>query len=255
MTRADAIRLLRDAGVADPARDVRLLEEAGRGEAWFNEALDQRRARRPMAQILGHRDFWRYRFKVTADVLDPRPETETLVEAALKHPFVSVLDLGTGSGAILLSLLGERPEARGVGTDISERAILVAGENAAALGLADRVILPLSDWWEDVGGRYDLIVSNPPYIRSTDISALSPDVREFEPQVALDGGPDGLEAYDRIIEGLSDHLLPGGRVLLEIGPDQAAEVSSRLAAAGLAQIKIHLDLDGRDRVLEAQLVP
>jgi len=251
MTRAEALAALRAAGVSDPATDARrLAADLGEGSA-LAEAVARRARREPVSHILGYRDFWKHRFRVGPDVLDPRPETETLVEAALSASFTRVLDLGTGSGAIVISLLAERAEATGVGTDISERAVLVAGENAAAIGVADRLILPLSDWWADVGGRYDLIVSNPPYIAVDEMSGLAPEVREFEPEGALTDGGDGLEAYRAIAGGVLDHLTPGGRLLVEIGPTRAAAVREIFSARGLELRAVHPDLDGRDRVVEA----
>ncbi len=252
MKRAEAVVALRAAGIADPEGDARRLERAFETPEAFAHAIRRRAAAEPVSHILGYRDFWKHRFKVTADVLDPRPETEILIEVALREPFTKVLDLGTGSGCIVISLLEERPDALGVGADLSERAVLVAGENAAAIGVADRLILPLSDWWDDVGGQYDLIVSNPPYIAASEMKDLSKDVRDFEPALALTDGGDGLEAYRKIAAGVSGHLTPRGRLLLEIGPTQAAAVSAILRGAGLDDIKVHTDLDGRDRVVEAR---
>lgn len=253
MTRDEVAEVLRRAGVPDPGRDARKLIEAaeGRKTGWLEDAVARRAAREPMSHILGYRDFWNHRFRVTPDVLDPRPETETLVELALQKPFHRVLDLGTGSGAIVISLLAERPEATGVGTDISPEALLIAGENALAAGVADRLILPLSDWWEDVGGTYDLIVSNPPYIAAAEMDALSPEVRKHEPRAALTDEGDGLAAYRAIAEGAVLHLATHGRLLLEIGWTQGQAVSEILSAAGLDVMAVHPDLDGRDRIVEA----
>ncbi|MEL7107065.1 MAG: peptide chain release factor N(5)-glutamine methyltransferase [Pseudomonadota bacterium] len=254
MTRTKALAALAAAGVADPPGDLRRLERAADTHApgWLDQAVARRARREPMSHILGERAFWKSAFKVNAHVLDPRPETEVLVEVALRAPFEKVLDLGTGSGAIVISLLAERPDATGVGTDISEHAVLVAGENAAAHGVADRLILPLSDWWDDVGGTYDLIVSNPPYIAAVEMAHLAPEVREHEPRIALTDEADGLSAYRVIAARAAGFLRPGGRLLLEIGPTQAAAVSELLVAGGLGQVRVHCDLDGRDRVLEAQ---
>jgi release factor glutamine methyltransferase len=198
---------------------------------------------------VGYRDFWKSRFHVTPDVLDPRPETETLVSLALERPAARILDLGTGSGCILISLLLEWPEATGVGTDIYETGILVAGRNAAALGVADRIILPLSDWYDDIGGRFDLIVSNPPYIAAGEMAGLAADVRDHEPHLALTDGADGYAAYRTIVAGAPDHLTPGGRLMVEIGPTQAEVVRAFFNEAGFGEITVHPDLDGRDRVV------
>lgn len=248
---ADAAKRLEEAGVEgrDAYRLWRLTQETGQD---FDVAIARRVAREPFSHIAGFRDFWKSRFKVTPHVLDPRPETETLIEAALSEPFTRVLDLGTGSGCILVSLLVERPEATGVGTDISPEAVLVAGENAAALGVAHRLILPLSEWYDDIGGTFDLIVSNPPYIALSEMEALAPEVRTHEPRLALTDEGDGLGAYRAIASGAPGHLVPGGRILVEIGPTQAREVVALFRAAGLVGIEVHPDLDGRDRVVEAR---
>jgi release factor glutamine methyltransferase len=264
---------LATAGVPDPARDARALLAHAAGiapdrlslhiddtltpdaAARLDAALTARAARQPVSQITGGRDFWRHRFIVTPDVLDPRPETETLVAEALRAPFSRVLDLGTGSGAILLSLLAERPGAAGLGIDVSPAALDVALRNAAALGLTDRATFALSDWFDAVSGPFDLIVSNPPYIAAGEMAALSPEVRDWEPHLALtprdDPGGDGLSAYRAIAGGVPRHLSPGGRLIVEIGPTQGASVAAILAAAGLTDVAVLPDLDGRDRVVRA----
>jgi len=263
--RAGVARLA-GAGVPDPARDARLLlafalgiapdrltlhlpealpPEAG---ARFDAALARRLARQPVSQITGRRAFWGRDFRVTPDVLDPRPETETLIAAALETPFARVLDLGTGSGAILLTLLAERPQATGLGTDLSPDALAVARGNARALGVGARADFRQADWFGGVAGRFDLVVSNPPYIAEAEMAALSPEVLH-EPRMALTPGGDGLDAYRAIACGLLPHLAPGGRVLVEIGPAQGAAVSALFRAAGLADVTILTDLDHRDRVV------
>ena len=253
VTRAEAIEALRAAGVADPLTDVRRLEKYADGDTQtFQAAVLARAERRPMSHILGWRSFWKHEFRVTADVLDPRPETELLVGLAASEPFTRVLDLGTGSGCIVLSLLLEQPQASGVATDVSPEAMRIAGENAARLGVADRLILPLSDWFMDVGGRYDLIVSNPPYIAADEMAVLDPDVRDFEPRQALTDEADGLTAYRIIAANALNHLTPGGRILVEIGPMQAKAVSALFQEVGLEDIRTHTDLDDRDRVIAAR---
>ena len=266
MTRDEARRFLESAGVPDAAGDARRLWDAalaGAGEKDRDNpgpaALDrfggfvERRARRePVSHIVGGRHFWKGWFHVTPDVLDPRPDTETLVEAALAEPFCRVLDLGTGSGCILISLLAERPEATGVGTDISDKAVLVAGKNAALHGVADRIVLPISDWFADTGGRFDLIVSNPPYIGAAEMAGLEPEVRNHEPRLALTDEADGLGAYRRIAAGAINHLTPGGRLMVEIGPTQAGDVAELFREVGLAAIEVLKDLDGRDRVVSGR---
>ncbi len=251
MTLADAAIMLRRAGVdgGEARRLWRLAEETGEE---FSSLVQRRTAREPFSHLSGYRDFWTGRFRVTPDVLDPRPETESLVHEALKVPFTKVLDLGTGSGCIVISLLVERPEARGVGTDLSDKALLIAGENAAMAGVDDRLVLPVSDWFADVGGRYDLIVSNPPYIAADEMAGLSPEVRDHEPRKALTDEGDGLSAYRVIAAGAADHLTEGGRLLVEIGPTQSEAVCGIFSAAGLEDMAVHPDLDGRDRVVSAR---
>jgi release factor glutamine methyltransferase len=220
--------------------------------ARFDTALQARAARRPVAQITGQRRFWKRTFRVTPDVLDPRPETEVLVAAALERPFARLLDLGTGTGAILLSCLGDRPAATGLGTDISKEALAVAAANAADLGLAGRAAFQRADWFAGLAGRFDLILSNPPYIAASEMAALSPDVRQWEPHVALTPGGDGLAAYRAIGAGAAAHLAPGGYLMVEIGPTQARAVMAIFAAAGLEPVALRPDLDGRDRVVIAR---
>lgn len=271
-TAAEALRAgiahLAGAGLSDAAGDARLLlahaldlprhrlsgalsapmpAEAVRR---FDAALRARAARQPVSQIIGRRAFWKHEFRVTRDTLDPRPETETLIEAALAEPFASVLDLGTGTGAILISLLAERPQARGTGTDISAAALSVAQENAAEIGVCATFLE--SDWFAAVTGRFDLIVSNPPYIALDEMAGLAPDVRDWEPRLALTDEGDGLAAYRVIAASAPGHLMPGGRLMVEIGPTQGAEVAALMQAAGLTDSHILPDLDGRDRVVFAR---
>ena len=216
-------------------------------------ALAARARHQPVSQIIGSRLFWGRRFRVTRDVLDPRPETECLIAAALAQPFARVLDLGTGSGAILLTLLAERPDASGLGTDLSPKALAVALGNAQALGLTARASFARADWLDGVQEQFDLIVANPPYIAAAEIAGLAPEVRVWEPHLALTPGGDGLGAYRKIAAGAPAHLAPGGVLLLEIGPTQAAAVTALLTAAGLRCGPTLPDLDGRDRVVVARL--
>lgn len=217
----------------------------------YEEAITARVLRQPVSQIVGERLFLGRRFRVTPDVLDPRPETETLVLRALERPFVRMLDLGTGSGCILLSCLAGMGIATGTGADLSEAALTVARGNAEALGLSRRARFVRSDWFSGLPGRFDLIVSNPPYIAADEMAGLAPEVRDWEPQMALTPGGDGLEAYRAIAAGAPARLMAGGRILLEVGPAQGQAVSGLLAAAGFERIAILPDLDGRDRVVEA----
>ncbi|MEL6837734.1 MAG: peptide chain release factor N(5)-glutamine methyltransferase [Pseudomonadota bacterium] len=209
----------------------------------------RRRGGEPISHIIGGRAFYGREFKVTKDVLDPRPETETLIATALNAPFQDVLDLGTGSGAILLTLLAEVPQAVGMGTDISEAALRVASQNATALGVLERAHFEVSDWFQAVGGGYDLIVSNPPYIAADEMDDLQSEVRLYEPRIALTDEADGLTAYRAISAGAPAHLRPGGRLIVEIGPSQAKAVSALMADAGFRAIRVIPDLDGRDRVV------
>ena len=256
------------AGIESSAREARRIMAAALGVAPDRVSLMQtdplphaaedrlsgmaarRCAREPLAHILGLRAFYRHEFRVTRHVLDPRPETEVLVDAGLGAPFERVLDLGTGTGCILLSLLAARPGAEGVGTDISEEALAVARENAQNLGVADRCNLLKSDWFSAVDGQFDLIVSNPPHIAAWEMDTLEPELR-YEPRGALTDEGDGLTAYRAIAAGAMAHLGPGGRLLLEIGWRQGPDVSEILRAAGFDGLRILSDLDGRDRVVSA----
>lgn len=267
---AAAAARLRAAGVQDPARDARiLLAHAARIEASrvtliapedldpdvaerFEQLVALRAVRVPVSHLLGEREFYGRRFKVSKEVLDPRPETETLIEAALAEPFERVLDLGLGSGCILVTLLAEMPQATGLGVDLSEAACLQASANAVLHRVEARADIQQSDWFSNVTGRFDLIVSNPPYIALDEMAGLSPEVREHEPDMALTDGRDGLSAYRVLAAGLRGHLRPGGRVCLEIGPTQGPAVADMLQRAGLSDIAILSDLDGRDRVAFAR---
>lgn len=262
---AKAAERLRAAGVETPERDARrlvafaagvaadrlsiLLRDPFDAEEALTAALTARVARQPVSQITGRRLFWGREFRVTPDVLDPRPETEELVSEALEHPFERVLDLGTGSGCILLSLLADRPGTLGAGTDLSEAALTVARRNADQLGITAGFLQ--SDWFEAVDGQFDLIVSNPPYIALAEMDGLAPETRDWEPRMALTDEGDGLSCYREIAAGCDAHLAPGGRLLVEIGADQGQAVSEIFAAAGLEDIRIRTDMDGRDRVVSA----
>ncbi|MCA2008982.1 peptide chain release factor N(5)-glutamine methyltransferase [Tritonibacter mobilis] len=258
---------LRAAGVDDPARDARvLLAHAARIEAArvtliapeelshevaerYDQLISLRAIRVPVSHLIGERDFYGRRFKVSAEVLDPRPETETLIEAALSEPFERVLDLGVGSGCILVTLLAEQQGALGLGVDLSEAACLQASANAVLHRVEARADIRQSDWFSAVKGQFDLIVSNPPYIALDEMDDLSEEVREHEPQMALTDGADGLSAYRLICAGLGRHLAQGGRVLVEIGPTQGTAVAEMMRAAGLVEVTVLPDLDGRDRVV------
>lgn len=264
-----AIRRLTKAGVADAPGDARkLLAHAMRlppdrmtlhlsdvmtaeDQARFDDAVLRRSARQPVSQIIGHRDFFGRTFRISEHVLDPRPETETLVLAALAQPFDRVLDLGTGSGCILLSLLAEQPSATGIGTDLSDWALKVAQGNCHRMGLEPRASFCAGFWFAAVEGQglFDLILSNPPYISATEVERLEPEVRDWEPHLALTPGGDGLGAYRAIAAGAPAHLAPGGRLMVETGPTQGPAVAQLWHDAGLVQVQILPDLDGRDRVV------
>jgi len=218
----------------------------------FLDALKARRARQPLAQILGVWSFYGRAFETTAETLTPRPDTESLIEIALQQPFRRLLDLGTGTGAIAVTLLAERPAATGLATDISDAALAVATRNAGRHEVADRMTLQQSDWWGGVDGLFDLIVSNPPYVSENEYAALAPEITRWEPRGALTPGGDGLSAYREIARGMRDHLAPGGRCLLEIGEGQGADVSALLRAAGLEDVTVHPDINGKDRVVSAR---
>ena len=222
-------------------------------EARFAQMLAARAAGRPVSRILGRRAFWGRDYEVTDAVLDPRPETETLVAAALEGPAPArFADLGTGSGILAVTLLAEWPTAHAVATDISAEALEVAGRNAARHGVASRLTLLRSDWCASLTGAFALIVSNPPYITQGEMAALAPEVRDHDPHLALTPGGDGLDAYRAIVKAAPDHLTPGGRLMVEIGASQGQAVSALMGAAGLTAIRVLPDLDGRDRVVEGR---
>ena len=260
---------LRAAGVPDPARDARILlahaasvdaarvtliapEEIAPDIAERYEKLIALRAVRvPVSHLVGQRAFYGRDFKVSRDVLDPRPETESLIELALSEPFERVLDLGTGSGCILVTLLAEQQDARGLGLDLSEAACLQASANAVLHGVQARAEITQSDWFSAAEGRFDLIVSNPPYLAQSEMADVSPELRLHEPEMALTDGQDGLSVYRIIAAQAQGYLTPTGRVLAEIGWQQGADVKVIFEAAGWGRVRILPDLGGRDRVLWA----
>ena len=273
--------VLREAGIETPELDARLLlchaaalthesfvaraGEALQPEAAVRlEALVRRRAsREPISRITGTREFYGRSFLVDESVLDPRPDTETLIEAALaliektgrREEPLRLLDLGTGTGCILVTLLDELPKARGFGTDLSPAALRLAEANARRLGVAGRASFLASDWLDAIHGEFDLIVSNPPYIASGEIERLAPEVAHHDPYLALDGGPDGLEAYRRIAAGAARLLAPKGAILVEIGASQAPAVAGLLHDGGflVANDGPSFDLGGRPRVVVATM--
>jgi len=221
-------------------------EEMARYEALLHRRLDHE----PVSRIIGRRMFWGRDFRITPHVLDPRPETETLVAEALAGPAPArLLDLGTGSGILAVTLLAEWVQAEALASDLSPEALIVARSNAEDLGVADRLTLIEADWFSGIDARFDLIVSNPPYIAAGEMAGLDPEVRDHDPEMALTPGGDGLEAYRAIAAGARARLAPGGRLLVEIGPTQGAEVAAMFLAVGLSDVKVLSDLDGRDRIV------
>ena len=243
------------------ARGLRQLNE---DDAARLDAFAQRRlAGEPLARILGTKEFWGLPLKLSADTLVPRADTETVVEAALDvlraegrmQAALRIADLGTGSGAILLALLTELPAATGVGTDLSAAALDTARTNALSLGLGTRAQFLVSDYGDGLSGPFDLIVSNPPYIRSADIATLAPEVRDHDPHLALDGGRDGLDAYRRISPKAVPLLAAGGLLVLEIGQGQDSAVSRLMTAAGFTVMaEARVDLAGIVRAVVARKI-
>ena len=273
--------VLREAGIETPELDARLLlchaaalthesfvaraGEALQPEAAIRlEALVRRRAsREPISRITGTREFYGRSFLVDESALDPRPDTETLIEVALaliektgrREEPLRLLDLGTGTGCILVTLLAELAKARGLGTDLSPAALRLAEANARRLGVAGRASFLASDWLDAIHGEFDLIVSNPPYIASGEIERLAPEVAHHDPYLALDGGPDGLKAYRRIAAGAARLVAPKGAILVEIGASQAPAVAGLLRDGGflVENDGLSFDLGGRPRVVVATM--
>lgn len=269
---ADAAARLSKAGILDARREARLLVAVALG--WgparvlgFPEAelgapagdrlealLKRRSAREPISRMLGHREFWSLRFELSPDTLDPRPDSETLIEAALaalgdrSHAY-RVLDFGTGTGCLLLALLSELPAAVGTGTDISEGALRTARRNAAALGLGGRARFVRGHWGGGLSGEWDVILANPPYIASDEIDRLSPEVAKFDPRRALDGGADGLGAYRALAPAIARLLAPNGIAAVEVAAGRSKLAAEIMAGAGLALRGIRHDLSGVDRCL------
>jgi len=270
-------RAFRSASIDEPEADARVLVghalrlDRARLIAQSDRILDAREitaisalaarrlAREPVSRILGQREFWSLALTVTPDVLVPRPETETLVEAGLdfvvrsglRMEKLKVLDIGTGSGALLLALLSELPAAIGTGTDISTEALRVAQENAAQYGFQSRCNFVNCDIASAAEGQFDLVVSNPPYIAHAEIASLAREVKDYDPTVALDGGKDGLAAYRSIAAQVRQFLAPGGRLFVEIGIGQEPAVRSIFTEVGLIVGKAREDLGGIPRVLGA----
>jgi len=263
---------LKDAGIDQPAIDARLMLEVAAdvtrteivtdpyrmltAEQWatLDDYLTRRARREPVSHIIGRKGFWKILLQVNKNVLTPRPETEVIVDEVLKafpeSMSFNMLDLGVGSGTILLAILAERPAAKGLGIDVSEDALAVARENAANLDLNTRTALLRGDWTAGLGDAgFDLVVSNPPYIASHIIETLEPEVRDHEPRLALDGGPDGLDAYRQLAPEILRVLKPGGMFAVEIGYDQSADVETLFRQAGASNVRTIKDLSTHDRVV------
>jgi release factor glutamine methyltransferase len=258
LVRDVAVRL--SAANIDSARtEARILIGHAGGDAKALEAsITRRLALEPIAYITGHKEFWSLDFDVGPGVLIPRPETELLVEEALKafpdkDAVLNILDLGTGSGAIPIAFLSERPNARGLGIEQSQDAMIWARKNIERHGLVSRLQLQGDDWLMLSAGQFDVIFSNPPYIESGVIPTLDPDVKDYEPLAALDGGRDGLDAYRALVPIIAARLAPGGRAFLEIGRGQEQKVPRIIGASGLETIRIAPDLAGIPRCVIAAL--
>jgi release factor glutamine methyltransferase len=215
----------------------------------FEALVARRAAYEPVSRILGSREFYGRKFRVTPDVLDPRADTETIVDSCLKLKPRRILDLGTGSGILAVTLLAEILEATGVAVDVSPPALAIARMNAETLEVADRLQFIESNWFSKVEGRFDLIVSNPPYIPAADVSTLDVEVRDHDPHLALAGGRDGLECYRAIALGAEQHLAVHGHVAVEIGAGQAGDVTAIFAGAGFKLVEQAADLGGHIRCL------
>ena len=261
---------LRECGISDPIRDARLLladclelrtqnlnllndsyiSEIKISKFW--RMVKERCKRKPVSKILGYRSFWGRDFEINENVLDPRGDTETLIELILDCKFENMLELGTGSGAIAITVLAERPEVTCVATDISEYALKTASTNSKRHGVESRLKLLHSNWFEKISGSFDVIVSNPPYISSEEYAQLSAEVVKYDPKISLTLGGDGLEAYREILSRALEKLSKNGHIFLEIGYTQANAVEHLFREAGFQQIKVHKDLGSRDRVISAK---
>ena len=230
----------------------------GAGADRLTQFAARRLGREPVSRIIGYREFWGARFELGPATLDPRADTETLVEAVLAHVGADLgrawrlLDLGVGSGAILGALLQSLPKASGVGVDISPAACAIARNNLAANGFAERSQIVCANWTAALRGPFDVIVSNPPYIRGGDVAGLAPEVRLYDPRLALDGGADGLDAYRALIPAAARLLAPEGLLALELGLGQGEDVAALLRAASFGRLALRLDLDGRQRIISAR---
>ena len=265
-----AIKLSRS-GIEDAARDARILtafafeipiselslkineQVSGKITSKLEKLILRRINREPISKILGRRDFWGRTFSINENVLDPRGDTETLIDFVIEKPVKSVLELGTGSGAIAVTLACEWKEVHVTATDISENALSLAKINAEKFNVQNKIHFLTSDWFGTVKGAFDLIVSNPPYIGLVEQDEISAEVIKYDPEIALFAGRDGLDAYRRIIPSLSKFLNPDGLVVLETGASQGIKVKNMMNAVGFIDAKIVKDLSGKDRLVAAKL--
>jgi release factor glutamine methyltransferase len=261
---------LDQAGIPNAARDARLLaahvcdidpsrvtlhemdEVSEAAIARFDDAITQRQNHRPVSRIIGVRQFWGRNFQITDDVLDPRGDTETLIAEALETPAKRILDLGTGSGILGITLATEQVDAVVAVTDISQAALAVAIANAKRYHVEDRIEFIQSDWFDSLHGKFDLIISNPPYIGENELEGLEPDVIDYDPIIALTPGGDGLAPYRIIAAQAKDYLNENGRVIVEIGHIQGNDVRNLFLNAGFMNVQILQDLDGKDRAIVAK---
>ena len=222
----------------------------------IQKIVERRLKGEPISKIFGRRDFYSSTFLISTEVLDPRPESELIVDIAnnfiLDKKFKNVLDLGTGSGCILLSILKENKKINGIGTDISFDAINIAKQNSSNLNLDERALFIVSNWFDSIDGSYDLIVSNPPYISSAEITNLSSNVKNYDPLVSLDGGSDGLACYKQIADDVNRIIRKNGRLILEIGYNQADDVIKIFESNEFYLLKKYNDISGLDRILTFQ---
>lgn len=270
-----AARRLAEAGISDSRREARLILALAMGadqavvfgypervldgttRARVEQLVERRLKHEPLSRLRGMREFWSLEFVLSPETLDPRPDSETLIEAALAHlpnrdAPLRVLDLGTGTGCLLLALLSELPNATGLGVDVLPGAVEIARRNATSLGLSSRAQFELRDWRGEITGKADVILANPPYIKSDDIQSLAPEVAAFEPLVALDGGMDGLDAYRALAPIFPTVLTQGGLACIELGLGQAESVARLLVESGLTINEIRKDLSGVERCLIAR---
>ena len=268
---ADTANKLSGSGIEGAARDARILTANALGTpiselslkinekvpekiiADLEKLILRRIDREPVSKILGRREFWGRSFSISENVLDPRADTETLIDFVIEKPVKSVLELGTGSGAIAITLACEWKEVQVTAIDISEDALSLAKLNAENFNVQNKIHFLKSDWFETVRGSFDLIISNPPYIGLVEQDEIAAEVIKYDPQIALFAGRDGLEAYKRIIPNLAKFLNPDGLVVLETGASQSNQVKNMMNAVGLIDAKIVKDLSGKDRLVAAKL--